>query len=423
MSHWKEVTLGNLINIKHGWAFKGEFFNETKHPQNIVVAIGNFDYSGGFRFDSTRTKEYLETYPNEYELSPGDILLAMTCQTAGGEILGIPGRIPDDGKIYLHNQRLGKVEIKDIEETDPSFIYWLCLWRNFNYHLVATATGTKILHTAPERIKSFIFECPPIDEQRQIGKTLDTIDRKIENLRRQNETLEAIAQTLFKHWFVDFEFPNADGKPYKSSGGAMEPSELGEIPAGWRVGKLDELIEVNPRETIKKGSTVKYVDMKSLSTSSMEIVGYIIREFTSGSKFRNDDTLLARITPCLENGKTAFVNILNENEVAYGSTEFIVMRARKNCCSEYVYCLSRNEYFRDYIIKNMTGSSGRQRVPNDQVKDYELEIPEFQIIQRFQSVCNSLFQKSKSNQQQIQTLTKTRDTLLPKLMSGQLRIT
>ncbi|MBD2079214.1 restriction endonuclease subunit S [Leptolyngbya sp. FACHB-17] len=201
MSDWKEVTLGNLIDVKHGWAFKGEFFNETVKPKNVVVAIGNFDYSEGFRFDSTRIKEYLDSYPKEYELAPGDILLAMTCQTPGEEILGISGRIPKDGKTYLHNQRLGKVEIKDAENVNPSFIYWLCLWQTFNRHLVATATGTKILHTAPERIKSFVFQCPPINEQKQIGRTLDALDRKIENLRQQNETLEfARSSNALQRW-------------------------------------------------------------------------------------------------------------------------------------------------------------------------------------------------------------------------------
>ncbi|TVP64958.1 MAG: hypothetical protein EA342_15250 [Leptolyngbya sp. LCM1.Bin17] len=154
----------------------------------------------------------------------------------------------------------------------------------------------------------------------------------------------------------------------------------------------------------------------------MEITGYIIREFTSGSKFRNGDTLLARITPCLENGKTAFVNILDGDEVAYGLTEFIVMRAKSSCCPEYVYCLGRSEYFRDYAIKNMTGSSGRQRVPNDQVEDYKVAISGQEIVQLFHNACKPIFLKIESNQQQIQTLTQTRDVLLPKLMSGKLRI-
>jgi type I restriction enzyme S subunit len=260
------------------------------------------------------------------------------------------------------------------------------------------------------------------DERKKIVDILSCLDNKIDNLRRQNETLEKIAQTLFKHWFIDFEFPNNDGKPYKSSGGAMVASELGDIPAGWRVGKLEELIIVNPRESIKTGAIVKYVDMRALSTSSMEITDYVTREFTSGSKFKNQDTLLARITPCLENGKTAFVSILDDGEVAFGSTEFIVLRAKENCCPEYIYPLARSPYFRDFAVKNMTGSSGRQRIPNDVIANYKLAIPDIETIKNYQKICRPLFLKTSSNQKQIQILTKTRDSLLPKLMSGQIRI-
>jgi type I restriction enzyme, S subunit len=93
----------------------------------IVVGIGNFEYSGGFRFESTTLKAYIGDYPKEFILKPGDILLVMTCQTAGGEILGIPGRIPNDGRTYLHNQRMGKVIIRDKKKVDIGFLYWLFL--------------------------------------------------------------------------------------------------------------------------------------------------------------------------------------------------------------------------------------------------------------------------------------------------------
>ena len=202
----------------------------------------------------------------------------------------------------------------------------------------------------------------------------------------------------------------------------MVSSELEEIPKGWRVGTLSDLIFVNPQESIKAGKVVKYVDMKSLSTTGMEITSFVLREFTSGSKFRNEDTLLARITPCLENGKTAFVNILNAKEVGFGSTEFVVLRAKENCCPEYVYLLARSTHFRDYAIKHMTGTSGRQRIPNDVINKYQITIPDIQIIQKYHSLCHPLFLKSGSNQKQLQTLTKTRNTLLPKLMSGKIRV-
>lgn len=121
-SEWRTAVLGDLISVKHGWPFKSELFSEELTGKPIVVNIGNFRYSGGFRFESTTLKEYRGPYPNGYELSPGDILLVMTCQTSGGEILGIPGKIPDDGRIYLHNQRLGKVVVKRPNLVDSSFL-------------------------------------------------------------------------------------------------------------------------------------------------------------------------------------------------------------------------------------------------------------------------------------------------------------
>jgi len=113
---------------------------------------------------------------------------------------------------------------------------------------------------------------PPIEEQKAIADVLSCLDGKIENLRRQNETLEAIAQTLFKHWFMDFEFPNEDGKPYKSSGGAMIPSELGEIPEGWRVGTLGEVVDINKNSINQKysHSIIEYVDISSVGTGILE---------------------------------------------------------------------------------------------------------------------------------------------------------
>jgi type I restriction enzyme, S subunit len=424
MKEWKETTLGHLIDIKHGWAFKGEFFNETNQPKNIVVAIGNFDYSGGFRFDSTRTKEYLDSYPKEYELNPGNILLAMTCQTAGGEILGIPGRIPDDGKMYLHNQRLGKIEINDIEETDPSFIYWLCLWGKFNHHLVATATGTKILHTAPERIKSFVFDCPPISEQRQIGKTLDALDRKIENLRKQNETLEAIAQTLFQHWFVDFEFPNVDGNPYKSSGGAMEPSELGEIPTGWRVKPLKDCLEYL---IDNRGKTPEFFDTGIPALSAKFVKGgdlvnrdsfnYVSYElFEQSEKLKVGDAILTSEAPL---GETFY--IARETNY-YPAQRVFALRANTKVisCSYLNYWLSSS--IGQFLLRRRASGSTVQGIKQSELYQVEVIIPDARIQKLATGILMQALIKKERNSDQIQTLNKIRNALLPKLMSGQLRI-
>ena len=160
---WHQISLGDIVEIKHGWPYKSKFFSEEPTGQPIVVNIGNFQYTGGFRFGSSTIREYRADYPKEFELAPGDILLVMTCQTPGGEILGVPGRIPDDGRKYLHNQRMGKVIVKRPDLACTAYLYWLFLWREFNRELFASSSGTKILHTAPTRIEAFRFSLPPMD--------------------------------------------------------------------------------------------------------------------------------------------------------------------------------------------------------------------------------------------------------------------
>lgn len=196
-SEWRLAKLGDIIKIEHGWPFKSDLYSDDLTGKPIVVSIGNFNYTGGFRFGSTLSKEYRGEYPAQYDLNPGEILLVMTCQTAGGEILGIPARVPDDGRRYLHNQRLGKVVIKRPMEVIPDFLYFLFLTPAFNRELVNSATGTKILHTAPSRIETFQFRLPPPHEQHAIAHILGTLDEKIELNRKMNETLEAMARALF----------------------------------------------------------------------------------------------------------------------------------------------------------------------------------------------------------------------------------
>jgi type I restriction enzyme S subunit len=196
---------------------------------------------------------------------------------------------------------------------------------------------------------------------------------------------------------------------------------MSKLPNGWIETSLGVVAEINPRESIKKGALAKSVPMDKLASFDKKIRGFETKEFKGGCKFRNGDTLLARITPCLENGKTAFVLDLKGEEIARGSTEFIVMRAKKNGSPYLNYCLARYSFFRDYTIQSMVGTSGRQRVPIDRVKTFELKFSRSKI-KGFDTVLHPIFGKIKNNAQQIKTLTETRDALLPKLMSGGTRV-
>ncbi|WP_067260160.1 restriction endonuclease subunit S [Methanobrevibacter cuticularis] len=144
----------------------------------------------------------------------------------------------------------------------------------------------------------------------------------------------------------------------------------------WKKVKAKDIIDFNPRESLSKNSIAKKVSMDKINPYSKEITDFEVSEFKGGTKFRNGDTLMARITPCLENGKTSQVNILDEGEIGFGSTEFIVLREKENKSDkDYIYYLSVSDLFRDPAIKSMVGTSGRQRVQKDVLENLEFYAP------------------------------------------------
>ena len=247
-----------------------------------------------------------------------------------------------------------------------------------------------------------------------------------------NETLEEMARALFKSWFVDFDPVRAKmegrdtGLPPDVA--ALFPdrlvdSELGEIPEGWEVVPLPEMIEVNPSRSLRKGEVAPYLDMANMPTRGHVPDTVIDRPFGSGMRFTNGDTLVARITPCLENGKTAYVDFLPHDRIGWGSTEYIVMRPMPPLPNEFAYCLARSPGFREFAIQNMTGTSGRQRVPAQVLSQFLLPSPPEPIAARFGKVVQPLFARASEAVRESRTLAALRDALLPKLVSGELRVT
>jgi type I restriction enzyme, S subunit len=159
----------------------------------------------------------------------------------------------------------------------------------------------------------------------------------------------------------------------------------------------------------------KYIEMANLSENSMCINGVAERKYKGGSKFQNDDTLLARITPCLENGKTAFVNVLDINEIAAGSTEFIVMRAKENISPFWVYCLAKDDEFRTFAISSMIGSSGRQRVHEKYLEEFQLPKIDEEQMEMFDKTAKPIFETVKMKSIENQKLSEMKELLLSKL--------
>ncbi|PFI60707.1 restriction endonuclease subunit S [Priestia megaterium] len=416
-----KYKLRDLIRVTHGYAFKSENFSDFP-TSNILLTPGNVKIGGGFNLN--KKKYYAENVKieNDYIFSAGDMFITMTDLSKEGDTLGYPAIVPNTKDfIFLHNQRLGKVYIERKDVLDPMYLYYLLCSREYRGYILGTATGSTVKHTSPSKVLNFEVDLPPISIQKKIGHTLKLLDSKIEINNQIVSRLETISKTLFKNWFIDFEFPNEQGQPYKSSGGEMTESELGEIPEGWKIGSADELFEFSPTEKLSKGTMSTYVEMKNLQNSAM-IYNQTKREFKSGSKFRNGDTLLARITPCLENGKIGFVDFLKGNEVGWGSTEFIVIRTKENIHNSFSYFFASEPTFKQYAIANMNGSSGRQRVKAETLAQYKLAIPPLKLIEKFTTISESNMKMMTNFKGQIVYLEELRDILLPKLLSGEIEI-
>lgn len=162
----------------------------------------------------------------------------------------------------------------------------------------------------------------------------------------------------------------------------------------WQTFKVSDAIEINPRELITQGTIAKKISMDKLRPFCRDIPEYEIAEFSGGARFRNRDTIMARITPCLENGKTAMVSILQDNEVGFGSTEFIVFRAKPGVTDpDFVYYLICSPSVRESAIKSMVGSSGRQRVQTDVVQNLEIAVPDIETQKKIGAILKDLDDK------------------------------
>ena len=282
----------------------------------------------------------------------------------------------------------------DADKADYRFVYY-ALVSEYN-RLASLANGGAQQNLNAQQIKDFEIPFFSLKDQKRIANILSTLDDKIELNRRINDNLEQQAQLLFDNLI------NA---------------------SDWSTTQfLSELSEINPPRKLSKGEYAPFVEMSNMPTSGSFPSRIDYKEYNGGMKFRNGDTIMARITPCLENGKAAYVNFLKENEIGFGSTEYIVLAPKKTISSSFLYFLVRNKEFVDYAVKHMNGSSGRQRVSGDTIGNYQLPILDRNKLSIFIAIADRTLSKIRQNSFEIINLAKQRDTLLPKLMSGELKI-
>lgn len=285
--------------------------------------------------------------------------------------------------------------VRPATEVDPLFLGYAVKWRK--PYIEALAEGS----TGQTELSRFrlgdeiTIPFPPLAVQKQIAETLYAIDCKININNRINDNLQQQAFTLFDKLIIDADNDDCTVSDYAC---------------------------LNPKRVLAKNQIARSIDMSQLSTSGAFPSGWDMKPFNGGMRFANGDTLLARITPCLENGKTAFVDFLDENEVAFGSTEYIVLAPRNGAPPEMLYCLARYPAFIDYAVKNMNGSSGRQRVSAETIGQYQLPKFDEHGLSAFGDTVTPMFLKMRYNSLQNMRLAELRDALLPKFMSGEIDV-
>jgi type I restriction enzyme S subunit len=385
MEKWRDCKLGDLLEVKHGFAFLGEHFGST--GTHVLLTPGNFIEEGGFKERADKAKWYSGPIPEDYVLNKGDLIVAMTEQAEG--LLGSSAIIPRSG-VYLHNQRLGLVRIRDLEQADRHFIYYLFNTKPVRQQIRGSASGTKIRHTAPSRIADVKVRVPPLPIQRRIAGILSAYDELIENSQRRIKILESMARALYREWFVHFRFPGHESVP-------RAPSPHGEIPKGWEVKKLGEVAELNYGKALKKedrrdGEYPVYGSSGIVGTHDAALVegpGIVVgRKGNVGSVFWCDEDFFVIDT-------------------AYFVTSSLPLR------------------FLFYVLPTLNFINSDAAVPGlsrNQAYTLELFVPPSPLLGKFCELAGTFERQVVTLQRQIQNLRRTRDLLLPRLLSGQIDV-
>lgn len=374
---WQDCKLGDVLTLK-----RGHDLPEKRRVSGEVPVVSSSGITG---------------YHNEAKAEPPGV---------------VTGRYGTIGEVYFVYEPYWPLNtalyVVDFKGTDPKFAAYLLrnTLRNYKTEKAAVpGVDRNVLHMLKVR-------APGANEQKAVVSVLCAYDDLIETNRRRIALLEEAARLLYREWFVHFRFPGHEH--VKITDG---------VPEGWERLPASEAFEVNPKTPRNDEGIVRSVPMAALSETGMVIGRGPIeeREKSTSVRFRNGDTLLARITPCLENGKTGYVQMLEDGEIACGSTEFIVLRQRR-VSSYYVYLTARQHDFRENAIRSMIGSSGRQRVQPSCFDRYSVAVPPAMLAKLFDEAVGDMFDQIGNLDQQNQKLSQARDLLLPRLMNGEIAV-
>lgn len=387
MGEWKEYKLGDLIVGNKG--YYGIAAPAVDYDRNKYTYLRITDINDDGTINKSSLKSVDDKNADNYILYPNDIVFARTGASVGRSYF-----YEEKDGVLVYAGFLIKFSI-DPKKVNPKILKYYTHSQPYYDWIQTVDNGATRGNINAQIYASMPVLLPERKEQDKIVSILSSLDDKIDLLHQENKTLEAMTETLFRKWFIE------DAKE------------------DWEDGIIADLIDFNPHRKLSKGNKSPFLEMSNLNTSTYCPITWRDREFMSGTKFINGDALLARITPCLENGKTAYVDFLEEGEVGWGSTEFIVMRAKRGLHPFFSYIIAKYQDFRDFAESCMAGSSGRQRVDINNLMNYEIKIPEKKVIDVFNHSINYMVTKMHNNNDEIYSLTQIRNILSFKLMNNE----
>ena len=404
MSEWDEVQVGDLCHIKHGYAFKGEHFEDEGHA--LLLTPGNFLAGGGLQIRDGKETFYSGEFPDEYLLEEGDLVVAMTDLKQNAPILGSTLRIPESGR-FLHNQRLGLVQ--DVaNSTDRDFLYYLLNDQSVRWWLRATATGSTVRHTAPERIYQAKVRLPPKSIQQTIGVSLRAFDDLIENNRRRIEILEEMARLLYREWFVHFRFPGHEDVELVDSG-------LGPIPEAWEIRSFAELADfVNgfafkPEHWLDQGLPI--VKIKELKNGVTSDTPRYHGPDVSKKYYVGDGSVLFSWSADLK----AYVwasgpALLNQH----------LFDVRPHEVSPLFIFHSLNERMDEFRARAQ--GTTMKHIKRSALGEVKIALPKNKLRDQFEGLVRPMLDLQLNLSKQNRALREARDLLLPRLVSGELDV-
>ncbi|OWP31757.1 restriction endonuclease subunit S [Prevotella intermedia] len=411
----KKYKLGELIEVSRGASLCGDFY--TASGKYIRLTCGNFDYHNNCFKENTSKDNlfYTGEFKEEFLLEKGDLITPLTEQAIG--LLGSTAWIPESGK-YIQSQDIAKITCKE-ELLDKRFAYYLISSDMVKRQLSAAAQQTKIRHTSPDKIKDCTVWIPSLAEQKKIGKFLFDIDCKIEINRSLNHNLEAIAKQLYDYWFVQFDFPNTEGKPYKSSGEKMVWNEKlkREIPEEWHCGNLFEIAtftnglacqKFRPKDGEVPLPVIKIREMHDGISSDTEEVSPNIPESV---KVYNGDVLFSW---------SASLEVMLWACGLGGLNQHIFKVTSANDFPKSFYYFQLLNYVDVFKKMAEARKTTMGHITQDHLQQSTIAIPDNKdIVDKFEKRISPIFAQMVKLQEEIQQLSKQRDELLPLLMNGQ----